>query len=393
VCVCVSVLLLAVCFLLLLSHHSTMDTKDTKISTSGEGSTVTELPSWTTPDQETVRRFSLRNPSGMEVRVMSWGATITNIMMPDGKDVTLGYDNIQGYLNKKNPYIGAVVGRVANRIAKATFTLNNKTYKLDANNGENSLHGGHKGFDKMNWSSSMEKDCVVFSLHSPDGDGGFPGHVVASVKYSLTSTNMLLLRMTGVSSVATPLNMANHAYFNLAGHAAGSAGLYQHTVRIPADTYTPVNKGLIPTGELAKVDGTPFDLRVAKSVGDVINLVNGDTDNPGYDHNMVVGGAHGVVGDAEEEEMKWVAEVRHPKSGKILRVFSNQPGIQFYTGNFLPKEGLAGKDGSTISFHGGFCLETQKFPDFVNKPEFPSGILQPGQVYRHNVGYQFGNGV
>jgi len=383
----VCVLLLAVCFLLLFSHHPTMDTKDNKITTSGEGTTVTELPSWTTPEQKSVRRFSLKNPSGMEVRVMSWGATVTNIILADGTDVTLGYDDIQGYLNKDNPYIGAVVGRVANRIAKATFTLNNKTYSLDANNGENMLHGGYKGFDKINWSSSIDNDCVVFSLHSPDGDGGFPGHVVASVTYILTATGMLLLRMTGVSSMATPINLASHAYFNLAGHAAGAVGLYQHTVRIPADMYTPVDNGLIPTGELAKVDGTPFDLRVAKTVGDVINLVNGETDNPGYDHNMVVGGEEG------EDEMKWVAEVRHPQSGKVLRVFSNQPGIQFYTGNFLPKEGLAGKNGSTISFHGGICLETQKFPDFVNKPQFPKGILKPGQIYRHNVGYQFGNGV
>ena len=345
---------------------------------------VKELNAWTDKNGTEVRRFVLSNSAGLSVSVMSWGAAVTGIVLPDGEDIVLGFDTIEEYKGEDNPYFGATVGRVANRIKNGVFELEGKLYKLARNNGNHTLHGGVVGFDKHNWLSSVEQDSVVFTYLSAEGEEGFPGSLIVSVKYRLTEENILLIIMQAITTRSTPVNLANHAYFNLAGHGAGSDGLYDHQVTINADWFTPVNDQLIPTGEIKEVDGTPFDLRSGERLGDVIFTVPGteDTDNPGFDHNL-------VVTRTKQKKMKLVSVVEYPPKNRKMKVFSNQPGVQFYTGNFLPRDGMAGKGGANYSFHGGFCLETQNFPDFVNNPEFPDGILRPGDIYTHNMALKF----
>lgn len=338
-----------------------------------------------TPDGEAVDVYTLTNPQGMEVRAITYGGIITSLRVPDrnGKleDVALGFDNLEGYL-KNPPFFGAIIGRYGNRIAKGQFTLDGKTYGLAINNPPNHLHGGVKGFDKVVWKaeSFKEDDAVgiVFTHTSPDGDEGYPGTLSLRVTYTLTAGNELEVDYEATTDKATPINLTQHTYFNLAGE--GSGDVLEHQLTIHASRYTPVDSTLIPTGELAPIEGTPLDFRTPTAVGARIN------DNHqqirygnGYDHNFVI--------DRSGEGLVSAARVVEPTSGRVLEVSTTEPGMQFYTGNFL--NGLMGKSGHIYAQRTGFCLETQHFPDSPNKPEFPNTILRPGETYRSKTVFAF----
>ena len=337
------------------------------------------------PDGRAVERFTLTNANGVEVRVITYGAIITSLRVPDraGKldDVVLGFDQLAGYL-KDPPYFGAIVGRYGNRIAKGQFTLDGKTYKLAINNPPNALHGGNKGFDKLIWAGEPMKDQtgVVFTLKSPDGDEGYPGTLQARVSYTLTDKNELIVDYHATTDKATPVNLTQHSYFNLAGDGAGD--ILGHQLMINADRYTPVDETLIPTGELAPVEGTPMDFRKATAIGarigqDTAQLKYGK----GYDHNWVL--------TRKGEGLQLAARVVEPKTGRTLEITTTEPGIQFYAGNFLDGT-ITGKAGHVYKHRNGFCLETQHYPDSPNKPNFPSTILKPGQEYRSKTVFTFG---
>jgi len=336
---------------------------------------------------EEVPCFVLSN-GDMEVSVISWGATITSIKV-GGVDVVLGFSDMAGYTSAppcgKNPYMGAVVGRVANRIAEGKFQLDGKEYQLAKNNGPNSLHGGLVGLDKVLWGSTVDQEAgtVTFSYYSKDGDEGYPGDVLYNVQYSLDSQGAVKIEFTAMVSAPTPINLANHVYFNLAGHQAGARGLNEHVMKMAANSFTPVSAKLIPTGAVASVAGTVFDLRIPTRLGDVLDKCPGGENN-GFDHNFVLANTEGRV--------NFVCRVEHPVSGRWLECFTNQPGVQFYTGNFIPTDdSLTGKEGAVYRKHGGFCLETQKFPDSINQPTFPSCVVRPGDRYQHTVIYKFGS--
>lgn len=369
-----------ICMLLFLRTES-VSSEDYLGLTETSSVVVNHLESWQTEEGDVVERFLISSSQGLEVTVMAWGATLTGLTLEDGTDVVLGFDTMSGYESKQNPYFGATVGRVANRVAEASFELGGVNYTLAANNGAHSLHGGTKGWDRRVWNSEVVDGGVVFSRLSPDGEEGYPGSVVASVAYTLEGSS-LQIRMKGTASESTPVNMAHHSYFNLAGHNAGSAALYNHSIKTWATWYTPVDAELIPSGEVLPVRGTVFDFRQPTLLGKVIMDVPGtaNTSNPGFDHNL-------VVSTSKSPLVRPVAEVEY--NGRSMLVSSNQPGIQFYTGNFLPREGLAGKAGATYSQHGALCLETQNFPDFLHQPSFPRGILRPGEVYDHIMKIQF----
>jgi len=333
-----------------------------------------------------VREYTLRNSHGMEVRLTNYGATVTAIRVPDrnGKadDVALGYNSLEGYVNAVDrPYFGAVVGRYGNRIAKGTFQLDGKTFALAKNNGENHLHGGNMGFDKVIWNAKiLGPHSIRFSHLSRNGDEGYPGNLSVRVTYTLENDNALRIDYRATTDRATPVNLTNHTYFNLAGE--GSPTILDHELMIAANTFTPVDRGLIPTGELRKVAGTPFDFRKAKPIGRDIGA--GDrqlTCGLGYDHNWVL--------DKPPGEMTLAATLYEPRSGRLLEVFTNEPGLQFYSGNFLDGR-LRGKSGRPYLHRSGLCLETQHFPDSPNHPAFPSTILHPGEIHKTTTVYRFG---
>jgi aldose 1-epimerase len=342
----------------------------------------------TLPDGQAVEAFTFRNANGMEVQAITYGGIITSLKVPDRTgtiaDVVLGYDTLQGYLDK-SPFFGCIVGRYGNRIAKGTFTIDGQAYTLPINNGENHLHGGPQGFDKKNWTAEPFEGAdgagVVFTHTSPDGDMGYPGTLNVKVTYTLTSDNTLRFDYEATTDKATHVNLTQHTYFNLAG--AGSGDILGHEVEMTADRYTPVDKGLIPTGQLAPVEGTPFDFRKPTTIGARI----GD-DHPqlaaggGYDHNFVFVATKG-------SGLERVVRVYEPTTGRTMDVSTTQPGTQFYTGNFLDGT-ITGKGGKVYQKRAGFCLETQHFPDSPNKPAFPSTVLRPGEVYAHSTAYTFG---
>lgn len=346
---------------------------------------VAQQPFGTLPDGSAVQLYTLTNASGMEVGIINYGGIVTSIKVPDrdGKigDVVLGFDNIDGFA-KNPPYFGAIIGRYGNRIGQAQFTLDGKTYKLFANNNGNTLHGGMKGFDKVMWQSeSFEKPGevgVVLNRTSADGEEGFPGNLTVKVTYTLTDANELAIDYSAKSDKPTIVNLTNHAYFNLAGEGAGD--ILSHVVTLNADRFTPVDKTLIPLGELANVEGTPFDFRKATPIGERIDADHEQLKlGGGYDHNFVING--------EGSDLKLAARVEEPKSGRVMEVRTTEPGVQLYTGNFL--DGLAGKAGHAYSKRNGFCLETQHFPDSPNKPSFPTTRLNPGDEYRSRTVYAF----
>lgn len=338
-------------------------------------------------DGSTIHLYEMRNTNGMKVEVHSYGATIKSIWVPDAKghyqDVALGFDDLEGYLGK-NPYFGCIVGRVANRIANGKFILNGINYTLAQNNGNNSLHGGLKGFDKRVWlGHSDAENEVTFSYVSADGEEGYPGQVLVNVTYHLTEENAIEISMQATTTKPTPINLANHCYFNLGGHGSGSESLNRHVVSINADAYTPVDEAsLIPTGKMATVNGTLFDLRVPQKLGEVLPRLPGGKNN-GYDHNF-------CINRNKAQDMSFVMVAKDPASGRVMEVSSNQPGVQFYTGNFLPTDGsVVGKGGVRYGKHGGFCAETQIYPDAVNQKSFPDVVVRPGKIYTHVVAYKF----
>jgi aldose 1-epimerase len=335
-----------------------------------------------------IQFFTLRNDSGMTVRVTNYGAIITSIVVPDrdGKlaDVALGYNDIASYINAVDkPYFGAVVGRYGNRIAAGKFTIDETEYTLAINNPPNSLHGGIIGFDKVIWNADVdnETNAVTLTYLAKDGEEGYPGNLQCSVTYRLTSDNAIEIDYLATTDKATPINLTQHTYFNLKGEGEGT--ILDHELMINARRYTPVDETLIPTGKRPAVQGTPFDFTNPKPIGRDIAADNeqlrfGD----GYDHNWVLdkGGKTG--------EMSLAASVYEPTSGRVLEVSTTEPGIQFYCGNFLDGR-LIGKSGKKYVHRGGFCLETQHYPDSPNQPSFPSTILKPGEDYASKTIFQF----
>lgn len=350
----------------------------------GQGSIT--VSNWGSIDGRSIEKYTLKNKLCQEVDIVTYGATITSIRTPDKHgnvtDVVLGFDNVEGYASKSNPYFGATIGRVANRVGGAEFLLNGEKFRLAKNAGRNSLHGGFKGWSSKIWNATIEEDRLVLSLLSEDGDEGYPGAAIASVTFRLTSDGELRIEMKVFASKPTPVNLTNHSYFNLAGHNANSTELYEHRFTLNADRWTVTDSESIPTGEIRPVDGTLMELRNTTRLGDVIDRLP----DGGYDHNFCV--TPNLTGDREN----LVATVLHPTSGRYLEVFSNQPGVQFYTANFLPapgNAGIRGKNASAYFKHGAFCLETQNYPDAVNHENFPNSILAPGQLYHHTVTYKF----
>jgi aldose 1-epimerase len=339
-----------------------------------------------TGDGRPVDLYTLTNSKGMEVRAMTYGGIIVSIRVPDKNgtfgDVVLGHESLDGYLVNP-PYFGVIVGRYANRIANATFTLDGTKYTLAKNDGPNSLHGGVNGFNKQVWEGKEFKNSkgvgVAFSYLSKDGEEGYPGNLKVKVSYTLTDENQLILDYEATTDKATPLNLSQHSYFNLAGE--GSGDILGHHVMLNADRFTPVDKTLIPTGELLPVQGTPMDFTKPTAIGARINdnyeqLVMGK----GYDHNWVINrtGAGLVL----------AAKVHEPASGRILEVSTTQPGVQFYSGNFLDGT-ITGKHGHVYKQRYGLCLETQHFPDSPNHPDFPSTILKPGEKFQSQTVFKF----
>ncbi len=334
-----------------------------------------------TPDGQPVDLYTLTNANGLRARITNYGALLVSLEVPDkgGKlaDVTLGYDKLDGYIKNNSPYFGVTVGRYANRIGKAKFVLNGVEYKLAANNGENHLHGGIKGFDKVVWSADEVKTAdevgVKMTYLSKDGEEGYPGNLICIVTYTLTKNNELKISYEALTDKPTVVNLTNHAYWNLAGQ--GNGDILGHELMLNADKYTPVDEGLIPTGEIRSVKNSPMDFTKAMTIGSRIDKVEG-----GYDHNYVLKSGGGALA--------LCARVYEPSSGRVMEVYTTEPGIQLYTGNFLDGS-ITGKAGKVYKKHYGFCLETQHFPDSPNKPKFPSVVLNAGDKYTTVTAYKF----
>ncbi|MFC1736423.1 aldose epimerase family protein [Candidatus Hydrogenedentota bacterium] len=330
--------------------------------------------------------YTLTNDNGMTAEITNYGGIVVSLTVPDrnGKpaDVALGFDTLEEYI-KDNPYFGCIVGRYANRIARGKFTLNGVEYALAVNNGENHLHGGINGFDKVIWKAKeVRSDAGVgleLSYLSKDGEEGYPGNLSATVLYTLTNKNELKIDYSATTDKDTVINLTNHSYFNLAG--AGSGDILGHELMINADKFTPGDKGLIPTGEITSVKGTPLDFTASTTIGARIeNDYKQLALSGGYDHNFVLNNS--------DEPLALAARVCEPTTGRVMEVFTTEPGLQFYTGNFLQGE-IKGKDGKIYKKRHGFCLETQHFPDSPNKPEFPSPVLKAGEKYRTTTIYRF----
>lgn len=323
--------------------------------------------------------YVLTNSNGLIAKVITYGAILTELHVPDkaGRmaDVVLGFDNLTQYLGK-HPHFGATTGRFANRIAKGKFTLDGKQYTLATNNGPNHLHGGPKAFDKAMWRGegfeAADGSGVRLNYLSPDGEENYPGNLSTTVIYTLTKNNELKIDYRATTDKATPVNLTNHSYFNLAG--AGDGDILRHELMLNAERYTPVDETLIPMGEIATVKGTPLDFTKSTAIGARIVQVKG-----GYDHNYVLNSSDGSLALA--------AIARESKSGRVMEVHTTQPGVQLYTANFL--DGSLRGIGGTYGKHAGFCLETQHFPDSVNRPNFPSTILRPGETYRQTTVHRF----
>jgi len=337
------------------------------------------------PDGQAVERFTLTNTSGVVLQAISYGGIITSLRVPDrtGRfdDIVLGFDNLDGYL-KDHPFFGAIIGRFGNRIAKGAFTLDGKTYTLATNNGPNHLHGGIKGFDKVLWTTEpvAGSNAIAFTRTSPDGEEGYPGNLRVRVTYTLTDANEVIVEYLATTDKATPVNLTQHSYFNLAGQASGD--ILGHQLMLNADRYTPVDDTLIPTGELAPVTGTPFDFRKLTAIGARINQENAQIKNgKGYDHNWVL--------NRKGEGRQLAARVVEPKTGRTMEITTTEPGIQFYSGNFLDGT-LTGKAGAVYAHRTGFCLETQHYPDSPNQLKFPATILKPGTDYKTSTVFTFG---
>ncbi len=335
------------------------------------------------PDGAPIQIFTLTNSHGVEARIITYGGAVMSLKVPDrqGKmgDVVQGFDTIEGYLQPE-PFFGALIGRYGNRIGGAKFTLDGHTYTLDKNDGNNTLHGGARGFDKRVWTGKELPDGgLELTYTSADGEEGFPGTVKATVQYHLTDKNELQIDYHATTDKNTVVNLTNHSYFNLKG--AGEGDILGHLVTIHADRFTPVDAGLIPTGELRSVEGTPFDFRKPTAIGARINQDDEQLKlGKGYDHNWVL--------NRKGAGLSLAAHVEEPTTGRVMEVLTFEPGLQFYTGNFLDGT-LKGKNGKVYAHRAAFCMETQHFPDSPNKPSFPSTELKPGQEYHTTTVYRF----
>jgi aldose 1-epimerase len=338
--------------------------------------TLTEKPYGITKNGDTVSLFCLENEHGTVVNITNYGATITSILTRDKEgelaDIVLGFDALKGYERSDNPYFGATCGRYANRICKGQFELDGKTYQLATNNEPNALHGGMRGFDKHVWCARKDREKLIMKRVSPDGEEGYPGALEVEVCFQLTSDNELRIEYRASTDQTTIINLTNHSYFNLAGEGS----ILDHLIRINADRYAVVDEYAIPTGELRAVAGTEMDLHEFTPVG----LHMGEVQGGGYDHNYCL--------NQHARELTLVAEVIEPTSGRTMTCLTTQPGVQFYTGNFLAE--VRGKSGMAYEKHAGFCLETQHYPDSPNQAHFPSTCIQPGEVYSHVCIYRFG---
>ena len=352
--------------------------------------TVQRKPFGQLASRQAVELFTLQNAHGIQVGVTNYGGIITSIRTPDrtGKfaDIVLGYDDLAGYV-RSSPYFGAIVGRFANRIARGRFTLDGQTYSLAINNGPNSLHGGLRGFDKVVWTAkpfrNQDGEGVALEYTSPDGEEGYPGTLRARVTYTLTADDRLIVDYGATTDKATPINLSQHSYWNLVGDA--SRDILGHVLTINADAITPVDSTLIPTGTIAPVAGTPFDFRTAMPIGARIDQRDNEQIRygGGYDHNFVLNS-----GGASVDGLRFAARVTEPTTGRTMEIFTTEPGLQFYSGNFLDGS-ITGKRGVVYSYRHGLVLETQHFPDSPNHPNFPSTILRPGQEFRSRTVFRF----
>lgn len=337
----------------------------------GEGKVIGLL------DNVEVKEYVLTNTNGMQAIILNYGGIIKSLLVPDKNgqlhDVVLGYDSLGQYIRSENPYMGAIIGRYANRIANGIFLLDGMTYTLEANDNGNSLHGGIKGFDKVIWNAEREGKSLSLKYVSIDGEGGYPGNLTVEVIYELTDDNELKISYSATTDKRTPVNLTNHSYFNLSG--GNEETILDHVLFIDADKYTPVNEALIPTGEIANTAGTPFDFTTAKTIGLQINQVTG-----GYDHNFIL--------NKNSDSISLAASLYHEKSGRLMEMFTTEPAVQFYSGGFLDGS-LIGKNGSTYNKFAGLCLEAQHYPDSPNRPEFPDTILEPGEKYSQTTIYKF----
>jgi aldose 1-epimerase len=349
--------------------------------------TISQAPFGVTPDGKSVSIYSLSNTKGAVARIMTYGGIVQSLKMPDRngqyEDIVLGYDDLTGYITNNSPYFGALIGRYGNRIGGAKFKLEGQTYKLAANNGPNSLHGGIKGFDKVVWQAeswlSPDGPSLKLTYFSKDGEEGFPGNLKVTAIYTLTANNELHLAFTATTDKPTVCNLTHHSYFNLKGQ--GNGDILGHEVYINSDKTTAVDKELITTGDYAPVAGTPFDFRKPTTIGARIN----DPDQqlqygPGYDHNWVINKPLGQFG--------LQARVYEPTTGRVMEVWSTEPGLQFYAGNFLDGT-ITGKGGKVYQRRTGFCMEPQHYPDSPNKPQFPTTELKPGETYQTIIMYRF----
>lgn len=329
---------------------------------------------------EQIEQYTLTNGRGLTVEILTWGGIIRSIFTPDRTgqvaDIVLGFDTLEQY-ETRHPYLGTITGRFANRIARGEFTLDGETYSLAINNGANHLHGGLIGFDRKIWRATTKQGAnfvsLILEMTSPDGDEGYPGEVTTQVTYTVNASDELKIDYHATTTKPTPINLTNHSYFNLSAFA--SPDVLGHHIQLFASSYLPVDETQIPTGEIQAVTGGPFDFLTARSIGSQITEVG-----LGYDHNYVI--------DGTQYELRRVAFVNEPSSGRTMSVLSTKPGVQFYTGNFL--SGQIGKSGNRYNKHAGFCLETQYFPDSINQKNFPSCVLRPGERYSHCTVLQFG---
>jgi aldose 1-epimerase len=341
-------------------------------------------------DGKEVKLYTLKNQSGMVMKITNYGAIVTELQVPDknGKldDVVLGFDTVPEYWEKASPYFGAIVGRYGNRIGKATFTLDGKAYKLPKNDNGNTLHGGKKGFDKHVWDAQFVKAPGEVGLElsrvSPNGEEGYPGTLKVKVTYWLTDKNTVRINYEATTDAPTPLNLTHHGYFNLEGQGKGT--ILDQLLTLNADGFTPVDKGLIPTGEITPVKGTPMDFTKATAIGARVNAKDFEqiAFGNGYDHNWVLN-----KGD-KKGELTLAARVEAPKSGRVMEAWTLEPGVQFYCGNFLDGK-VIGKGGKGYEFRSGLCLETQHYPDSPNQSKFPTTILKPGETYKTTTEYRF----
>jgi aldose 1-epimerase len=379
-------LITSIAILAVLGGCSNAESRTSSSGTSESSDDVASESFGTMPDGTEVQLFTLRNANGIQMQVTNYAAAITTLLVPDRdgnfEDVVLGFDSLDDYL-AEHPHFGSVIGRYGNRIGQSRFELDGEVFELTPNDGGNHLHGGDVGFDRVLWTaepfSRAGERGIVFAYVSTDGEEGYPGTLTARVTYTLTDDDELIFDYHATTDRATHVNLTQHSYFNLAGHSSGT--ILDHELTILASAFTPTDDELIPTGEIRPVAGTPFDFTSPQSIGTRIDQEDDQLRfGLGYDHNFVI--------DRNGSGLTLAAVLRDPASGRVMRVYTEEPGVQFYSGNFLDGT-ITGKDGAVYEYRSGLCLETQHFPDSPNQPDFPSTILRPGEVYSTRTVHTF----